>query len=228
MSGERSVTDPVLPERLPLFPLPEHVLLPQIPTLYRVFEPRYRALVADLQELAEDERWLAVPRLAPGWRDTCLQAPEFSPIAAAALLRRVIALPNGEYHVVVEGLRRCELTEIATTKPYRLARAVPCDDIAEPGLDSQCILNGLLGKVQELGDRLRLPDGMSAPDFSGLDAVRILDRLAGVLLSDPDERQSWLECRALSKRAPMLVRAIERLRDQTPTARTRRWKPSDN
>ncbi len=222
------MTNHELPERLPLFPLPEHVLLPQMPTLYRVFEPRYCAMVQDLQELAEDDRWLAVPRLAPGWCETYLQAPEISAIAAAALLRRTISMPNGEFHIVVEGLRRCELVEISTTKPYRLARAVACDDIAEPDLDTQRILNGLLGKVQELGDRLRLPEGMGTPDFTGLDAVRILDRLAGVLLSDPDERQAWLECRAVSKRAPMLVRAIERLRDQPPTARTRRWNPSDN
>ena len=38
-----------LPLSIPIFPLPDHVLLPAIPTAYRIFEPRYRALVVDLQ-----------------------------------------------------------------------------------------------------------------------------------------------------------------------------------
>ncbi len=40
-----------LPRSVPVFPLPDHVFLPGVPVPYRIFEPRYRALVRDLLKL---------------------------------------------------------------------------------------------------------------------------------------------------------------------------------
>ncbi len=198
-----------------------------MPTLYRIFEPRYRLLVQDLQEKPASEQWLAVPRLRQGWQVTYHQNPGFHAIATAALLRRAVALPDGEYHIVVEGVRRCMLTELATIKPYRMARPEVCDDAIETGIDPLATLQRLLERVSTLGDRVRLPELESQEGLSGSEAIRIFDRLAGVLLGEPDERQAWLECRQLSQRVPMLEAAIERVR-QSQAPATRRFRPSDN
>ena len=47
---EQSSVIQTLPNEVPLFPLPDHVFLPSIQAPYRVFEPRYRALVDALLE----------------------------------------------------------------------------------------------------------------------------------------------------------------------------------
>lgn len=67
-----------LPDLLPLFPLPGHVLLPGLAVPFRIFEPRYRALVRDLLAVRAERRWLAVPCLAPG-SDPAADAPPFLP-----------------------------------------------------------------------------------------------------------------------------------------------------
>jgi Lon protease-like protein len=222
------MSTPILPMQLPLFPLPDHVLLPEMPTLYRIFEPRYRALVQDLQAKPQEEQWLAVPRLRTGWQLAYHVSPEFHAIATAARLRRAVALPDGEFHIVVEGVRRCELTELASIKPYRLARPLPCEDLLEPEVDALAALRGLLERISSLGDRVRLAEGLPAEGLDAAEAVRILDRLAGVLLAEADDRQSWLECRQVSRRLHMLEAAIERVRQSQPAPTTRRFRPSQN
>ena len=66
----------LLPALVPLFPLPDHALLIGVPASYRVFEPRYRALVDDLLGIDDHEqRWLAIPQLAEGWQSDYFGAP---------------------------------------------------------------------------------------------------------------------------------------------------------
>lgn len=217
-----------LPDRLPLFPLPDHVLLPEIPTLYRIFEPRYRALVRDLLALPPERHWLAVPRLQPGWEQAYLAAPAIVPIACAARLRRAVPLADGEFQVVIEGVRRCRLEELPAVTPYRIARPLPYDDLPDPGLDPVDALIRLMTQVQALGDRVQLPEDLTTLATDAAGAVRILDRVAGVVLGDPEVRQTWLEARRLSERLPLLERAIAALASTSQAGRRRRFRPSEN
>lgn len=216
------------PTRLPLFPLPDHVLLIGVPAAFRVFEPRYRALVEDLLRLPEDERWLAIPRLLPGWQQDYEASPAFSPIAAAAVARRIEAQPDGQFHLLVEGVERCRLVEVPTAGPYRWADAEPLPDLAEPAAVSANAMRTLLAALARLGDRIQL----SAAEAEAMLALphgreRLVDRIAAVVLATPDSRQALLESRCLSQRAVLLESALLALpRPGIHGGAT--WRPSEN
>ena len=110
-----------IPGLLPLFPLPDHVALPFVPMPYHVFEPRYQALVRELIARPEEERWLAIPRLQPGWEEDYEGSPPIYATATAGRIIRVVPVEEGRYDIIVLGLARCTLDEAPTPTPYRMA-----------------------------------------------------------------------------------------------------------
>lgn len=198
------------PEVLPLFPLPDHVLLPGVPVPFRIFEPRYRTLIEDLEAQPEDERWLVVPRLVDGWKTDHLGRPKFMPIAAAARLVRVEPLDPGESLIVVEGALRIQLQEIASARPYRLAHWTPLPDETSPGDAAVQAAEQVLAKVRILARRVGDGAEQLTELAEGDDRLLAADRLAALLLSDPDARQWHLECRNPSERLKEFVRHLTR------------------
>lgn len=198
------------PDVLPLFPLPDHVLLPGVPVPFRIFEPRYRQLIADLEALPEDERWLVVPRLADGWKTDYHGRPRFLPVAAAARLVRVEPLDAAESLIVVEGVLRLRLEEIPSTKPYRLAHWTSMPDEGVPGEAALIAAEQVLAKVRVLARRVGDGAEQLTELAAGDDRVLAADRLAALLLSDPDVRQRHLENRNVTERLGEFVRHLTR------------------
>ena len=200
------------PDLLPLFPLPDQVLLPGVPAPFRIFEPRYLALIADLKQLPEDERWLAVPRLARGWENNYEGNPAFHPVVAPARLVHVRDLAQGQYLIVVQGEGRVVLSEETSHLPYRIARSEPLPD--EP---AEMPAAALAGAVDHLITRVRLlarRNGAAAEQIDQLAAAigpgpELIERLAAVLITDPDVRQSYLECLTLDGRVTLFRQVVE-------------------
>jgi len=218
-----------LPPSIPLFPLPDHVLLPGIPTAYRIFEPRYRALVVDLLAQPEDARWLVIPQLCAGWQEEYAQRPAFHPIAVAAMVRRIVAEAAPEFHIVVEGLVRCQLSELESHKAYRLARPERLPDLPDPGGDLGQALKSMLARLARHGSGFTGQFLSVDPKLvDGVDPLLLLDRLAGIVIPTSQERQEWLECRYVSRRLAILEEVIERRRRDLPPENPTHWQPSSN
>jgi uncharacterized protein len=198
------------PDVLPLFPLPDHVLLPGVPVPFRVFEPRYRQLVADLEALPKDARWLVVPRLADGWKTDYHGRPRFLPVAVAAHLMRVEPLDEGESLIVVEGVLRIHLEEIPSTRPYRLANWTPLPDESAPSEATLLAAEQVLAKVRVLARRVGDGAEQLTELAAGDDRVLAADRLAALLLGDPDARQRHLENRHPGERLAEFARYLNR------------------
>lgn len=200
----------LLPALIPLFPLPDHALLIGVPASYRVFEPRYRALVDDLLGIDDHEqRWLAIPQLAEGWQSDYFGAPAIRSCAALAKARHIRPSSHGEFEIIVEGIQRCILQEQDSDRPYRLARPEP---FGEEPVDDGIVathLDDLLGHVgillHQLGDRGRklalLVDEDLAPGL-------LVDRLGAVMLGDARSRQAFLENRNLVERIDWLRKVL--------------------
>ncbi|UCF68718.1 MAG: LON peptidase substrate-binding domain-containing protein [Acidobacteriota bacterium] len=200
-----------VPDVVPLFPLPEHVLLPGLPVPYRVFEPRYRALVEDLLALTEMKRWLAIPRLAPGWEPSYHAAPPIVPVATVGRMLSCSTLRRGHYLISVRGMHRLRLQETASTHPYRLARVHAWPDLDGDG-GSERIDDGV-ATVLQLVDALRPHLGTAAADLGALvkqsrDADTLVYRLSSVMIADVDERERLLTSQRLIDRIHQLQRAI--------------------
>jgi len=110
-----------MPSRLPLFPL-KVVLFPGTPLPLRIFEPRYRQLLADC--LQGDQRFGVIPMSRPG--------P--GAVGCIAHIRATHQLPDGRYNVVVLGEQRFTvLALLDTNAPYLIASVERFEDL--PGTE---------------------------------------------------------------------------------------------
>ena len=114
-TGVEGVSEP-----LALFPLTGTVLFPRSPLLLHVFEPRYRALVADLQEKSPAQRLIGVIHVAP-------ESPEsdYEPIGTAARLAHVRPRGDGRSDITLLGAYRFEVRGEVEGRPYRTAEVQP-------------------------------------------------------------------------------------------------------
>ena len=64
IAGRRDINDDMLPPTIPIFPLPNVVLFPNVFLPLHIFEPRYRAMVADA---LKGDRMIGMVLLRPGW-----------------------------------------------------------------------------------------------------------------------------------------------------------------
>jgi uncharacterized protein len=108
----------VLPAVLPLFPLPNVVLFPQIPLPLHVFEPRYRQLVKDV---LEGHRAIGMALLRPGWEQDYYGRPPIYTTGCAGLIERCQPLEGGRYDLVLRGVARFRVVEERSGETYRLA-----------------------------------------------------------------------------------------------------------
>lgn len=189
-------------DAVPLFPLPGHVLLPGLPVPFHIFEPRYRALVRDLLAKPAGERWLAIPRIAPGFESAASGEPPLVPIVAAARLAAASELGDGRFHIAVVGEGRWHLHEQPGDRPYRQAHLVR---MPEPVLDQGMPARVANAVRRIIGDHPAITD-----EIAGLlDVARhgpgaVLDRLASLTLVDPDLRQRYLEAESACCRLRVL------------------------
>ncbi len=178
-------------DAVPLFPLPGHVLLPGLPVAFHVFEPRYRALVRDLMLRPVEARWLAVPRITPGFEAAAAGEPPLVSIVSAARLASANELSDGRWDIAVIGEGRWHLHEQPSDRPYRQAQLLR---MPEPELEGD-LNDRVAGAVRRmLGQRPAVTDEVIALlDPSRHEVGAVLDRLAAFSLVDPDLRQRYLE-----------------------------------
>jgi Lon protease-like protein len=173
---------------LPIFPLPDVVLLPGGLLPLHIFEPRYRAMTEDA--LAGD-RLIAMARaLGDG------EPHEVPRILGVGHIVAADRLPDGRFRILLRGAGRVRIDEELPLSPrqYRQVRAHALDDEATPPAE-------LLGRHEHL---LQLCDRVAALVTDGGEELRELartqdspgacaDLLAAALVQDPDLRQAMLE-----------------------------------
>ncbi len=117
--------------RLKIFPLPEVVVFPGTPAPFHVFEPRYRAMIADA---LEGDRLFAVATLVDP-ADAPKVRAAVHPVAGAGFVEADEKLPDGRYNVLLRGVARVRLLEEIpdTGLPYREFRAEVMEDMLPPG-----------------------------------------------------------------------------------------------
>src|SRR5262245_637465 len=111
-----------------VFPLPNVVLFPGARLPLHIFEPRYRAMMADV--LAGGSGRMVVAQLAPGWQRDYAGQPPMCPVAGIGRIERSEHNADGTYDLELLGLARVQLDELPMLdKPYRRVRVTRC---AEP------------------------------------------------------------------------------------------------
>jgi uncharacterized protein len=191
---------------MPLFPLPQAVLFPNTILRLHVFEPRYVQL---LEDCLEGNRFMAIPRLSPGWEDGPSPPPVF-PVAGVGFVLHSAPVSERRYNIALLGMGRIRIEgEVPTGKMYRIAQG----RLLEDSHVDQKALDGRISDLQMLLAQLALQNseisGLFAPLLeSGLEQGPLVNTLAHLLLRDADVRQRCLENACILERCSIVEEAL--------------------
>ena len=192
-----------LPATIPIFPLPNVVLFPNVFLPLHIFEPRYRAMVKDA--LASD-RIIGMVLLRPGFESNYAGRPPVYPIGCAGLITHSEPLPDGRFNIVLRGLEKFRMTGEEDGQPYRLAHVegltemVTADDKTQMHQHRRR-LERLLAAAMERGTDSKLSPNVPDDD--------LVNALAQYLALEPIERQALLECDGVLSRCGALIELLE-------------------
>jgi uncharacterized protein len=203
---------------LPIFPLPNVVLFPNVFLPLHIVEPRYRAMISDA--LASD-RMIGMVLLKPGWETEYEGRPPVYPIGCSGVITHVDRLPDGRYNIVLRGVERFRILAEDNPGTYRRAtidplveHALAADDRAvlrrqrsrlevllAPAIDRDFGQTQSGARAAKGGHDPMIPTGMPDED--------LVNALAQYLDLEALEKQALLECASLRSRAEALVELLE-------------------
>lgn len=170
-------------EQIPLFPLPDCVVLPGASQSLHVFEPRYRRMVADLMAKPAAQRFLGMALLRSGFEPH--YHTECAPIHPQVCVCQIVkhqALPDGRSNILLAGLCRAEVMRESAYRGYRLAaleRILTVDDLSP--IEEQNLRRKLAHRLQRLPAELLKSSCEIIADDAG-DLERTVDLIAFRLL----------------------------------------------
>lgn len=189
-------------DALPLFPLPQVVLLPGAMMPLYVFEPRYRAMVRDA--LDGGMTLGIVQILEPFGEDA---HPEIAAVAGVGTIIDANEISGGRYNIVLRGRARVRLVELPFVPPYRRARATVISPTEEdvPQMAITTLVSTANAFVSVIRARDKSFDFRVPGDAS---AGQIADLCAAHLLVDSHERQRVLETSSVVERVRIVTDAL--------------------
>ena len=191
---------------IPIFPLPNVVLFPNVFLPLHIFEPRYRQMIA---ESLQGDRIIGMVLLRPGYENEYDGAPPIYPTGCSGLITHVETLEDGRYNLVLRGLEKFSIDSEelpAVGRLYRSAIINPINEIVAAGERDQ--LRRERKKLQNLLTPLfngplegRLPEAMPDED--------LINALAQYLEFDPMEKLALLERQGPLARCRSMVELLE-------------------
>jgi Lon protease-like protein len=189
----------MLPPAIPIFPLPNVVLFPQVFLPLHIFEPRYRTMVA---EALRGDRIIGMVLLRPGWESDYEGRPPVYPVGCAGLITNAERLADGRYNIILQGLEKFRIIDEDGSGAYRLARV---ESITEaPAADQHAEMRLARRRLESL--LVPHHEGAADPKLPPADLV---NALAQYLELEPVEKQALLERDGLLARCRSLIELLE-------------------
>ena len=207
-ASTKVVLTPAVLADLPVFPLPNAVLLPGALLPLHIFEPRYRAMA---RHCLDHHRAMAIALILEGAPDAN-DNPPIAQIAGLGVIIEHVELPDGRFNLLLRGEARVQLAEA----PFRRAQATVLHDLDESVTANDATALTALASTFSAEVRAQNPTfEFQIP--SGLAANRVADYVAHYLVVDAAERQAILENLSPRQRLDRTLEAVA-----TQRARVRR------
>jgi ATP-dependent Lon protease len=180
-----------LPAALPVLPLKETVVFPQSMTPLAIGQDRSVRLIDDV---VAGDRLLALVTSrdgsieAPGWDD-------IYDVGTAALVHKMIKVPDGTLRILVQGLERVKLENRLDTSPYLLGEFSALPDVLEETPEVEALtrnVQGLFARI--IGLAPYLPEELQLAAANVDDPSALCHLVASTLRTiRTEERQEILE-----------------------------------
>jgi Lon protease-like protein len=194
----------MLPPTIPIFPLPNTVLFPNVFLPLHIFEPRYRSMLSDA---LQGDRIIGMVLLQPGFEANYEGRPPVYTIGCAGVVTHAERMDDGRFNIVLRGIQKFRIKEEDHSRAYRLAHVEPLAEQPTPeeteALRKQRTrLEALLvAAIERAGSGPKFPPAIPDED--------LVNALAQYLQLEPLERQALLEREGILSRCRGLIELLE-------------------
>lgn len=188
-----------------LFPLPNLVMFPHVLQPLHIFEPRYRALLA---EALSDDQLIAMMLLAPGWEKNYEGRPVVHPVGCLTRIASHQKQPDERSNVLLLGLCRVRVVrELAPRQSFREAEVEILDDIypASGAANRVELQHSLVKAFQTALPQLDVSDQLEQLLGSNLPLGVLTDIVSYSLDLGTAEKQALLAEQNVDRRAAALI-----------------------
>ena len=202
----------MLPDQVPVMPLPGALLFPHALLPLHIFEPRYREM---LEHALREHRMFSVALLKP--QRTDWKSPDdFFHVAGVGLIRACVGRSDGTSNLILQGLQRVRFTGFAQETPFPIAEIERLESESTESVEA----DALGAKVVELYSKLKttgrqLPEKIDKYLSQMSDMEMLADLMAATFITDPERRQQLLEELSLTQRLRLV---IQYLREESDSA----------
>jgi uncharacterized protein len=196
---DKAVNVEELPPVIPIFPLEVAMLFPGVSRPLYIFEPRYRAMVADA---LKGDRIIGMTTLKPGFEANYGGRPPIYEIGCAGVITDVEELSGGRFNIVLRGLVKFRVTGEDESRPYRLARVDSMPEVLDEA--EKAALRERRQRLEALvtkGSDSKVP-----PEMTDEELVNLLAQYVPLGYA---ERQALLELKSVLERSQALIDLIE-------------------
>jgi ATP-dependent Lon protease len=196
-----------LPATLPVLPLKETVVFPESMTPLAIGQERSIKLIDDV---VGGDRLLALVTVrdeeqeTPGWDD-------LHEIGTAAVVHKMIRVPDGTLRILVQGLRRIKIERQVLDDPYLVGEFSELPDQAEETKELEALtrnVQGLFGRI--IGLVPYLPEELQLAAANVDDPSALCSLVASTLRLKTDEKQKLLELVDVEERLREVSRILNR------------------
>jgi uncharacterized protein len=206
-------------EPFALFPLPETMLMPHGIRPLRIFEPRYKQMVADAlagtRQIAmatfRNERGAVGGE--PGWQQDYHGRPAIRPVVCLGQIMQDVELDDGTYAIVLHGLCRCRVVEELAADEELLYRRAFLRPLDAGGTDEE-LLESFRVRMTSAIESDRLGDLRGAKGLlehlknNDIPTSVLIEVLGFQYLSDPELRYKLLASDDPSERADIVAQEL--------------------
>ena len=195
------------PEQLPIFPLPNVLLFPNMALPLHIFEERYKRMVSDC---LQGDRLLGLFLLQAGW-DAEGATPTPYDIGGMGRITRAVRYPNGSMDILLSGLARVHVLRYVQQKPYLIAEVEVWPDEPDDSTGVEALTRRMVGMFE------RFVTAKAGPEHELLKNLKLLaspiDLLHLVVTNMPldvHEKQEILNLRPIDERITMMITFLNR------------------
>ena len=196
----------ILPEQVPVMPLPGALLFPHSLLPLYIFEPRYRQM---LKHALGHHRMFCVALLKPHCADW--QSPaDFFQTAGVGLIRACVERSDGTSNLILQGLERVRFADFEQEAPFPIATIERVESASDFSVETDALATKVLelySNVKADGPRQLSPKvDRYLSDLS--DPAMLADLVASTFVSDPLRRQRVLEELSVNQRLRLVIQYL--------------------
>jgi ATP-dependent Lon protease len=196
-----------IPPTLPVLPLKDTVVFPDSMLPLAVGQERSIELIDDV--IAGD-RLVALlasrsPEMeVPGWDDVY-------EVGTAAIVQKMLRVPDGTQRILVQGLRRIRLTQRVRSEPYLVGRFEPLPDVVRETRELQALTQNVRNLFARIIALLPyLPEELAVAAANVEDPSALSHLVGSTLRLKTDEKQRILEEADVEKRLREILVVLNR------------------